>query len=149
TIASYSANDDVFVVRPVTTYSQSQTGSPDRRLLDVQNVDATYIVARDLRSAVPAEIPNAKITKDVPAGGEVPPAGVIEERDIKAFVISRLRSWQRSGVVLGSALDTVIANGELSVRVNDSDPTQVDIFVPISIVPPLAKFGTVANRNPV
>jgi phage tail sheath gpL-like len=149
TIASYSANDDVFVVRPVTTYSQSQTGSPDRRLLDVQNVDATYIVARDLRSALPAEFPNAKITKDVPAGGELPPAGVIEERDIKAFVISRLRSWQRSGVVLGSALDTVIANGELSVRVNDSDPTQVDIFVPISIVPPLAKFGTVVNRNPV
>lgn len=148
-IISYDASENLITVRPVTSYSQNSSGAPDRRLLDVQNVDATYIIARDLRSAIPAEFPNAKIQKDSAPGADPVPAGVIEERDVLTFVIARLRAWQRAGVVLGSALDEVIADGSLSVTVNESDATQVDIVVPIKIVPPLAKFGVVVNREPV
>jgi phage tail sheath gpL-like len=147
-INSYDAAGNIIAVRPVTTVSQDAQGAPERRLLDTQNVDAVYIVARDLRSSLPAEFPNAKISRDTLPGEDPPPVGVIEERDVKGFTISRLRFWEKQGVVLKSALDTVIANGELIVQVNASDPSQVDILVPITIVPPLAKFGVVVNRNP-
>lgn len=147
-INSYDAAGNIIAVRPVTTVSQDPQGAPERRLLDTQNVDAVYVVARDLRSTLPAEFPNAKISRDTEPGEDPPPVGVIEERDVKGFVISRLRFWERQGVVLKSALDEVITNGELIVQVNSSDPTQVDILVPITIVPPLAKFGVVVNRNP-
>lgn len=148
-IISYDSGDNLIVVRPVTTYSQNAAGGPDRRLLDTQNVDATYIMARDLRSALPAEFPNAKIQKDTAPGEDPPPAGVVEERDVKVFVISRLRVFQRAGVVLKAALDEAIETGKLVVEVNESDATQVDILVPVSIVPPLAKFGVVVNREPL
>lgn len=148
-LISYDAAENLIAVRPVTTFSQNAAGGPDRRLLDTQNVDAAYIIARDLRAALPAEFPNAKITRDVPPGGDPPPAGVVEERDIKVFVISRLRIFQRNGVILQTALDEAIADGSLVVQVNDFDPTQVDIVVPIQVIPPLAKFGVVVNREPV
>ncbi|MFA5052756.1 MAG: hypothetical protein WC565_01760 [Parcubacteria group bacterium] len=148
-IISYDMAENLLAVRPVTTYSQNSAGGPDRRLLDTQNVDATYIIARDLRSSIPAEFPNAKIQKDSAPGADPAPAGVIEERDVKTFVISRLRAWQRGGVVLQSALDAAIADGSLAVEVNANDPSQVDILVPLQIIPPLAKFGVVVNREPV
>ena len=73
-------------------------------------------------------------------------AGVIEERDIKAFVIGRLRLFQAAGVVTKASLDTAIESGTLIVQVNALDSTQVDIVLPFSIVPPLAKFGVVMGR---
>ncbi len=148
-ILGYDTAGNIIVIRPITTYSQNSAGGPDRRLLDVQNVDATYIIARDLRAALPQEFKNAKIIKDQAPGAQEIPKGVTEERDIKAFVISRLRSWVRQGVALGSALDEAITSGELIVEVDEGDATQVNIVVPVSIIPPLAKFGLVVNRNPL
>lgn len=147
-LVGYTAQGLEVLVRPVTTHSQDSTGAPDRRLLDAQNVAATYIVARDMRSALPAEFPNAKIVPDTEPGTDPPPVGVIEERDIKAFVISRLRFWQTQGVITKASLDTAINGGTLIVQVNASDPTQVDIVLPFSIVQPLAKFGVVVQRVP-
>lgn len=144
---SFTPQGKLYIVRPITTYSQDTSGGADRRLLDTQNVDATYAVARDIRSALPAEFPQAKISKDIPPGEEPPPEGVVEERDIKGFVIGRLRFWARSGVILRAKLDAAIADGSLIVRVNPTDPSQVDIVIPINIVPPLAKFGVVVQRR--
>lgn len=144
---NFTPQGQLYLVRPITTYSQDTSGGADRRLLDVQNVDATYAVARDLRTALPAQFPNAKIAKDASPGAEPPPPGVVEERDIKAFVIGRLRFWARSGVILKATLDSVIADGSLIVQVNASDPTQVDIVVPIVVVPPLAKMGVTVQRR--
>lgn len=147
-LISYTAQDQEALARAVTTHSQTATGAPDRRLLDIQNVSATYVVSRDIRDALPLAFPNAKITKDTAAGDDPPPKGVVEERDVKAWVINRLRTWQVRGVVLQSSLDTAIANGTLIVEVSDEDSTQVNIVLPFSIVPPLAKFGVVAQRIP-
>lgn len=147
-LIGYTAQGLEVLVRPVTTHSQDATGAPDLRLLDAQNVAATYIISRDLRSALPAEFPNAKIVKDTEPGADPPPKGVIEERDIKAFVISRLRFWQAQGVITKASLDTAINGGTLIVEVNATDATQVDIVLPFSIVPPLAKFGVVVQRVP-
>jgi phage tail sheath gpL-like len=120
----------------------------DKRCTDVQNVSATYIVSRDIRDNLPLAFPNAKITPDVEEGDDPPPAGVIEERDIKAWNINRLRAWQNEGVIQKASLDQAIANGSLVVQVNESDPTQVDMVLPFKIVQPLAKFGVVPQRIP-
>lgn len=147
-LIGYTAQNLERMLRPVTTHSQDDQGAPDRRLLDAQNVAATYIVARDIRSALPAEFPNAKLSKDTVAGEDPPPRGVIEERDIREFVISRLRFFQTQGVITKQSLDKSINDGTLIVQVDESDATQVNIVLPFSIVQPLAKFGVVVQRVP-
>jgi hypothetical protein len=111
-------------------------------------VDATYIVARDQRSNLWTEFKGSKITEDLEPGGDDLPEGVIEERDIKAFIISRLRYFQRKGVLRQASLDAAIADGTLIVQVNESDATQVDCVIPFEIVQPLAKLGVVVQRLP-
>jgi len=147
-IVSYTAQDSEYDLRPVTTHSQDTVGAPDYRLLDTQNVDATYIVARDIRDNLPLEFPNAKITPDIEPGDNPIPKGVIEERDIKGWLITRLRFWENEGVVNREALNAAIEDGTLIVQVNSTDPTQVDMVIPIEIIQPLAKFGTVVQRVP-
>ncbi len=146
-IVGYNASQQLIILRPITTYSLDANGAADRRLLDVQNVSGTYAVARDMRSALPAEFTGAKIQPDSLPGTDPPPRGVIEERDIKGFVISRLRTWQRLGVIQKASLDACIADGSLIVQVDPSDPTQVNIVLPIKIVQPLAKLGVVVQRR--
>lgn len=147
-LIGYNAVGQPIILRPITTYSVDTGGAADRRLLDVQNVSATYAVVRDLRSALTQQFAKAKIQRDSLPGEDPPPAGVTEERDIKAFVISRLRFWERDGVIQKATLDSVIATGELIVQVNASDSTQVDILIPLRVVQPLAKIGVVAQRRP-
>lgn len=146
-LTGYTANLTPILIRPITTYSQDSLGAPDRRCLDVQNVDAAYIVVRDVRTMLAQTYPNAKIMKDAPAGSEPPDIpGVVEERDIKGSVINRLRFWQRQGVVDKTRLDSAIADGSLIVQVDASDETQVDVVMPFKIVKPLAKFSLYAQR---
>jgi phage tail sheath gpL-like len=143
----YTANLSAIMVRPITTYSQDASGAADRRCLDLQNVDATYIVSRDVRDNLPKAFPNAKIVRDAPSTSDAPDIpGVTEERDVKGWVIDRLRFWQRQGVVDKTNLDAAIANGTLIVQVDDSDETQVDIVIPFKIIKPLAKFSVVVQR---
>lgn len=147
-IISYTDGGDPFIVRPITTHSQDDAGGPDRRLLDVQNVVATYVVARRLRTRIPQEFPKAKIQKDATNLEEAPPPGVTEERDVKAFVISDLRAEQARGIITRASLDAAIDDGTLIVQVNEQDATQLDIIAPFKIVPPLAKTGLVVQRQP-
>jgi phage tail sheath gpL-like len=147
-LVSYSAQDSELLVRAVTTHSQDTGGGSDTRLLDVQNVDAAYIVSRDIRDNLPLQFPQAKIVADVAEGDDPPPQGVVQPRDIKAWIISRLRFWQNEAVVQQEALDDAIENGTIIVQVNASDATQVDIVMPFEIVQPLAKFGVTAQRVP-
>ncbi len=147
-LITYNPMDQVILSRAVTTHSKDAAGGADRRLLDTQNVDAAYIIARDLRATLPIEFANAKIQKDSQPGDEPPPAGVIEERDIKTFIISRLRFWVTEGVVHRASLDAYIAAGKLIVLVDSTDPTQVNMVVPFEILQPLAKMGLVAQRVP-
>jgi phage tail sheath gpL-like len=147
-IIDYTAQGLERLSRAVTTHSQDDAGGSDVRLLDTQNVDAAFIVSRDLQSSHAIEFQGAKISEDREAGDDPVPAGVTEERDIKAFVISRLRFWERQGVVDGPSLDTAITGGSLIVQVNASDPTQVDEVIPFEIIQPLAKIGVVAQRKP-
>ena len=134
-----------FLVEPITTHSTSD-GAPDFRAYHLSDTDAMFGVFRDLRAATPQEFPNASISPDLPAGADPLPRGVVEVRDVRAFVISRLRFQVRGGVVQGPALDASIANDDLTVGIDESDGSQVNIFVPLSIIKPLAKFGMVAAK---
>ncbi len=132
--------------RPITTYWKDTASNADGRLLDTSRISGTYAVARDLRSALPAEFPNAKLSRDLVPGDEPPPAGVVEERDVKAFVTTRMRFWVSQGVVQRASFNNALANGQFLVRVNPSDPAQCDIVLPFGIVPPLAKFSLVVQH---
>lgn len=147
-LIGYTAQDSEYLIRAVTTHSQTVLGGPDRRLLDCQNVHAAYIVSRDVRDNIALAFPKAKIQPDSEPGDDDPPPGVLEERDVKGWVISRLRDWQGMGVVKKASLDAAIANGTLIVKVDESDATQVNIVMPHEIVQPLAKIGIVSQRVP-
>jgi phage tail sheath gpL-like len=145
---SYNAQDAEVLVRSITAHSQTGAGAPDRRLLDTQNVDAAYIIARDLRDNLPVEFANAKLAEDNDAPTTPLPPGVVQPKDIKAYIVSRLRFWVGRGVADGDALDDSLENNELIVEINGSDPTQVDIVVPTEILQPLAKMGVQVDRQP-
>lgn len=148
-IVSYQeGTDSEFMVRPITTHHQDDAGGADTRLLDVSNVSGAYIVARDIRSALPQAFSGSKISEDIAEGADFPPAGVVEVRDIKIWLISRLRTWQRAGVITQASLDTAIEDETLIVEINSGDTTQVDIVIPFEIYQPLAKWGVVVQRQP-
>jgi phage tail sheath gpL-like len=145
-VVSYNAQGVPVIVRPITTHSQDSGGNPDRRVLDTSGVDGCYAVANDIKVSLPQEFPKAKISKNLAADADPLPAGVVEERDIQSFLIQRLRFWQSKGVVRKDLLDAAIAAGTIIVQVNATDPTQVDIVIPIAIFPPLAKFGVYMQK---
>ncbi len=140
-----SNTNEPFLVRPITTHSQD-AGNPDFRALDMSDTYGMYEVATDLRIVLPQEFKNASITPNLPEGDNSLPAGVVEVRDIEGFVTNRLRFWVDAGVVQGPALDAAISNGDLNVDQDAGDPTQVNIFLPLVIVDPLAKLGVVAAK---
>jgi phage tail sheath gpL-like len=147
-LVSYNAQDAMFLMRAVTMHSQTTTGGADRRLLDTQNVDAVYDIAEDLQSALPQEFPNSKITADSDSPTDPLPPRTITPRDIKAFIVSRMFTWAKLGVVDRTKLQTAVDAGDFIVEINSTDASQVDIVVPASILPPLAKMGVQVNRVP-
>lgn len=137
--------NEVFVARPITTHSLNGS-NPDYRCLDMSDVWGTYAVARDLRSAVPIEFPNASVSEDLPANSDPLPEGVVEVKDIRAFVLSRLEFWAKQGVIDRTRLRAAIANGDMTFEIDAVDTTQVNTVLPFSIVKPLAKVGTVIRK---
>jgi phage tail sheath gpL-like len=139
-------SNDILLVRPITTHFLSGF-SADYRAFDLSDIHGTYTVADDLRTAIPQEFANASLSPDLPAGAAPLPPGVVEIRDIKNFVIARLGLWTGLGVVNAVALQTSVEDGTLIVEIDSGDPTQVNIFLPLTILAPLAKVGIVASKQ--
>lgn len=146
TAVTYTADGSPRPSRPITSYHKDTGGNPDDRLLDTSRVTGTYAVAKDLRVALPQQYPGAKLSKDLVAGDDPPPDGVVQEKHIKLFVIDRVRFWVSEGVVNGVAFDEALETGTFICQVDTTDPSQLDIVLPLSIVPPLAKFSVVVNH---
>lgn len=134
-----------YLVRPISSHSLA-AASPDFRAFDLSDTDGMYSVFQDLRTALPQQFPNASISPDLAPGSDPLPAGVVELKDVRQFVLSRLRFWTRQGVVNKGALDVSIANGDLIFEIDSADGTQVNIFLPLAIIKPLAKFGVVGSK---
>ncbi len=136
--------------RPITTYFKDGNGAADGRILDVSNPDGVYEIAKDLRTNIPRQFPQAKLSPDLGVGEEELPEGVTEVGEVREFIISRLRFWQKRGVARKDKVDEAIgtpqAPGSLIARVNPSDASQCDLVVPTAIVPPLAKFSLVVQK---
>lgn len=147
TPVTYDASGNERPSRPITTYFKDSAGNPDDRILDTSRVTGTYAVAKDLRIAIPREFEGAKLSKDLLPGDDELPEGVVEERDVKSFVNYRVRFFIARGVVQRAKYEAALADGTFLVRVNPSDPGQCDIVLPLSIVPPLAKFSLVVNHT--
>ena len=139
---SYDANGVIRVMRAITTHSADANGNPDYRCLDCNEVDAMYDVAKDLRTALPQEFYQCKVAADRTQGDEALPEGVVECRDIKGFIISRILSfWVPKGYIDGAAFKAAVAGGQLIVQINSTDATQVDIFIPAVPFKILSKMG--------
>jgi len=138
----YSATGTLQLMRPITTHSQDESGNPDVRCFDVNEVDALYDYAKDIRSALPNEFKQAKIAKDRVVGDNPLPEGVVEESDVKTFISARtIGYWVPKGVIDGDAFESAVVDGSYVVAVDSTDPTQVNIFIPAVPFKILSKFG--------
>lgn len=146
-IINITQSGNLFLVQPITSYSQDAFGSPDDRLFGVEGVSGAYAFARDLRATVPVEFAGAKIVQDLSPSDEDPPKGVTERRDVEAFVLSRADVFVKRGVIRRDKLNEAIANGDIYVEIDTIDASQVDIVFPIWIVKPLTKFSAVVQRK--
>lgn len=145
-IVNYDAQLDLYLVAPITTYSQDDDGNRSDKLRYVSGVSGAYAYLKDLRRALKEEFRGAKIHPDLTEADEELPATVVEVRDIKAFVINHADTWVQRGVLRRDALSEAIADGTLSVTINETDDSQVDIVVPFKVIKPLAKLGVVGQR---
>lgn len=145
-IIDYTANGTPRLCRAITTHSQDTNGNPDRRCVDVNEVDSLYDYMKDMRTVLPQTYQSpdgqVKVSKNRQPGDDPNPEGVVEERDIRATIINRTTLfWVPKGVIDGAAFAQVANDGTLQVNINATDPTQVDIFVPAKVVKILAKMG--------
>jgi phage tail sheath gpL-like len=145
-IVNYDAQLDLYLTAPITTYSQDDDGNRSDKLRYVSGVSGSYAYLKDLRRALKEEFRGAKIHPDLTEADEELPATVVEVRDIKAFVINHADTWVQRGVLRRDALNEAIADGTLSVAINETDDSQVDIVVPFKVIKPLAKLGVVGQR---
>ena len=147
----YSSAGDPLPLRPITEYFKDGSGNADDRVLDTSRVDGIFAVVNDLAVALPQEYAGQNISPDLPNGEEELPPDTTEIGEVKEFVIQRLFYWARKrGVLLVNrvleAIGTPEAPGGLIVEIDPTDPSQVDLVVPMKTTPPLAKFSLVANQ---
>jgi len=140
-------SDELALVAPITTHSQDSAGNPDNRCYYASDVWGQSAIARDLRTALPQEFPNASITEDLPPNADALPPGVVERKDVYSFCVSRVKGWGRLGVANIPYLDQVIADGSFAVEIDEGDASQVNIFIPDRIVKPLAKMSAVFHKT--
>lgn len=146
-LLGYTQNGDVYVIRSVTTYTATATGAQVLPT-DCNEIDAIYDYAKDLRASVPTEFAHARVIADVSdeSQDEIP-EGVVECRDILAFIQARTEQfWIPKGVIDGAKFREALAAKQLIVKINETDPTQVDIFIPAGAVKNLAKFGVYIQK---
>lgn len=146
-IFNYDAQGDLYLVVPITTYSQDSSGNADSRLFYVSKVSGAFAFAKALRRRLPIEYAGAKISEDLGADDEPPPNGVVQVREVKASVVEVGRDFVRKGVLNKAKFEAAVTSGDLMVRINPDNDSQVDIAVPADIVSPLARFSTVVLRR--
>ena len=137
--------NDPQLLRPITAHSQ-QAGNPDFRAFDMSDTYGAYFVADDIRVNLPIEFKNTSIVEDLPAGADALPPGVVERKDVFEWVKSRMFIHARLGILDRGKLEESIQAGTLVVEIDDSDDTQVNIFIPASVIKPLAKFSGVVSK---
>jgi phage tail sheath gpL-like len=139
--------ETLYCIAPITTHSQDDNANNDVRCYWQLEPWVFNAIGRDLRTAVPAEFPNASITEDLPPGADALPPGVVERRDVFSFVVGRTRAYVPIGWIQSNYLEEVVASGELQVEIDQTDPSQVNIFIPARAVKPLAKFSNVVHKT--
>jgi phage tail sheath gpL-like len=143
-LIGYAADKSPCVLRSITTYTQTPAGAAILPT-DCNEIDAMYQYAKDLRAALPVEFANCQIAPDSDEPGDELPEGVIEERDIKAFIVNRTKEfWIRKGIFSKKYFDAHVA--DLIVKINDVDENQVDIFIPQKPSKNLAKMGVYVQK---
>jgi len=130
--------------RPITTYYEDADGNADDRVLDVSKTFGMMAVGADLRTFMQRIGKGKKLMKTLPSGNTPIPPNIIGEEDAKTLIVGRIRSVHvANGVVRGDKLDEVVKDGSLIVQVDGTDETQLDVFLPLRIVPPLVKTSIV------
>ena len=126
--------------RPITCYFEDTDGNADDRVLDVSKVFGMIAVGADLRTFCQRTFKGKKLMKNLPSGNTPIPPNIVEEKDAKGLIVGRIRSqWVTNGVIRGDKLDEVLADSSLVVQVDGTDETQLDVFLPLRVVPPLVK----------
>lgn len=142
----YTASGQPMMIRSITTHSLDTSGNPDDRCFDTNEVDALYDYAKDARTFLPQEFQNpgeqVKIAADRQPGDEELPAGVVEERDVRAAWADRTLSiWVPNGTIDGVLFLAAVTAGTYRGKINPSDKTQFDLFIPAVCFKILAKIG--------
>jgi phage tail sheath gpL-like len=149
-LVGYKDSGQPYTIRAVTTYQETAGGSAVL-CTDCNEIDAMYDVAKDLRAFLPQEYANCKVVESPATATDTPqdqlPEGVVETRVIRGSIISRIENfWVPKGSINGDHFAEVVADGSLAVHVNDTDETQVDIYIPLKPFKNLAKFGVYMKK---
>lgn len=147
TIITYSPSGALRPSRPITSYHKDSSGNADYRCFDTSQVTGSDAIAKDLRVNVPREFKGAKLSPDIAPGAQEPPKGVVQVKDVYAFVAGRMRYWVNQGVADATKWAAAVANGTFAVEVDPTDDAQCNIVLPEDVVAPLAKFSCIVQKR--
>jgi phage tail sheath gpL-like len=142
-----AGGSELYLVDPITSHCIDTGGNPDFRCFYQAEAFGIMAISDDLRTFLPQQYPNASITPNLPEGADSLPEGVVEIRDVKSSTITRFRTWIPKGVLNAAHFETQVANGRVIVEIDASSEDQVNIFGPLKIVKPLAKFSGVIHKD--
>lgn len=142
----YRFDGTPYVIRPVTTHSQTTTGNPDDRCYNASDFWGGRAVAVDCQNAMPEAFKNSSIVPNLPKGAANDlPAGVVEVKDVEAWLFDRVGQWIGRGVVDATRFADARAKGKFATQIDADDPSQFNYVIPTPIVKPLAKISGVHN----
>jgi phage tail sheath gpL-like len=153
-LCSYNSAGLPYLLRAVTTY-QETTGGSAVLCTDCNEVDALYDFAKDLRTKLITEYSGKKVTESATEASDTPeeplPENVVETNEIKASIVAVTEGfWIPKGVIdrtsFRAAVDPTSDGEKLAVSVNDTDETQVDIYIPAKACKVLAKIGVYVRK---
>lgn len=126
----------VRVDRLITTYQESDGGSPDESYLDLNTLLTLMLLRYSWRTQIANEFPRSKLAPDGTRFG----AGqaVVTPKEIKGAAMS----WFHDMEDLGLVTNFELFKAAVQVEINDSDPNRVDVVLPPNLMNALIVTAT-------
>lgn len=126
----------VVIDRLITTYQTNTADQPDASYLDANTLFNLSYIKQDYRDYMSTTFARFKLAQD---GTIIAPGQLITTPSaVKGAIIGRFLLWQAAGLVQ----DLQSFKTQLTVTVNNSDPTRLDVLMPPTLISGLQLIAT-------
>jgi phage tail sheath gpL-like len=131
-VLNYGADGTVSIGRAITTYQKDVDGVTDTTYLDCETLFASAAIVRYFRQKLAAIFPRCKVAPDGTNFGAAK-SPIVTPKSATAVIDSAYADM----INFGWVTDLAGFQARRSVVINDTAPTELDMFLPINVIPGL------------